>query len=204
MKLIEKKVPELIWGAKYKVKEPSLNGDIQSGETVILTKTKVDADGDVKIISENGYDWIKPEQLQLITDENAVDKDVLVAGNEYFVTGKSKYGKDLDGKKVTLVPDDEFPFTGEYVVVEGAGYHGVLIKTSQLTPVKAAKKEVETTYVIEFTESELQSIVTGFGATSPRDRRSSARVNGYPESVAVLGHGIYEFLKKEVLQGEDK
>lgn len=134
MKLIEKKVPELIWGAKYKLLSQS--EDLSKGETVILVETEIDCDGDVRVFSEDDWDYVKPEQLQLISAETT--------------------------------------------------------------------EEPETTYVIEFTESELQSIVTGIGATSLSDRRSSARVNGYPESVAVLGHGIYEFLKKEVLQGEDK
>lgn len=140
MKLIEKKeqkkVPELIWGAKYKMLKD--NEWHAKGETVLLCSTKLDYDAEVPVYSESGEGWAEPEDLQLISE-------------------------DAEGTE-----------------------------------------EPETTYVIEFTESELQSIVTGFGATSLSDRRSSARVNGYPESVAVLWHGIYDFLKKEVLQGEDK
>lgn len=140
MKLIEKKeqkkVPELIWGAKYKMLKD--NEWHAKGETVLLCSTKLDYDAEVPVYSESGEGWSDPEDLQLISE-------------------------DAEGTE-----------------------------------------EPETTYVIEFTESELQSIVTGIGATSPSDRRSSARFNGYPESVAVLGNGIYEFLKKEVLQGEDK
>lgn len=138
MKLIEKKeqkkVPELIWGAKYKLL--SDRDELDKGDTVVLVEAEIDCDGDVRVFSEDDWDYVKPEQLQLITEETA--------------------------------------------------------------------EKAEPTYVIEFTESELQAVVTGFEATSPSDRRLSARVNGYPESVAVLGHGIYEFLKKEVLQGEDK
>lgn len=138
MKLIEKKeqkkVPELIWGAKYKLL--SYSDELDKGDTVVLVEAEIDCDGDVKVFSEDDWDYVKPEQLQLITEETA--------------------------------------------------------------------EKAEPTYVIEFTESELQAVVTGIGATSTSDRRSSARVNGYPESVAVLWHGIYDFLKKEVLQGEDK
>lgn len=205
MKLIEKKeqkkVPELIWGAKYKVIASDFGDEFKKGEIVILASAKKDSDGDVRVFSEDDWDYVKPEQLQLIIEEVG-----LVAGNKYIVKGNSKYGKDLNGKEVTLVADVEYPFSGEYVVVNGAGYQGVLVKPEQLifTENTENTEKPETTYVIEFTESELQSIVTGFGATSPSDRRTSARVNGYPESVAVLGHGIYEFLKKEVLQGEDK
>lgn len=202
MKLIEKKeqkkVPELILGAKYKVIASSCFDDIAEGEIVILASAREDSEGHVRVFSADEWDYLKPEQLQLIIGEVG-----LVAGNKYIVKGNSKYGKDLNGKEVTLVADVEYPFSGEYVVVNGAGYSGVLVKPEQLIFTENTEKP-ETTYVIEFTESELQSIVTGFGATSPSDRRTSARVNGYPESVAVLGHGIYEFLKKEVLQGEDK
>lgn len=73
MKLIEKKeqkqIPELIWGAKYKLLSQS--EDLSKGETVILVETEIDCDGDVRVFSEDEWDYVKPEQLQLISAETA-------------------------------------------------------------------------------------------------------------------------------------
>ena len=73
MKLIEKKeqkkVPELIWGAKYLLL--SYSDELDKGDTVILATTTVDSDGEVRVFSEEEWDYVKPEQLQLITEETA-------------------------------------------------------------------------------------------------------------------------------------
>lgn len=71
MKLIEKKeqkkVPELIWGAKYKMLRD--NEWHSKGETVLLCSTKLDYDAEVPVYSESEEGWAEPEDLQLITEE---------------------------------------------------------------------------------------------------------------------------------------
>lgn len=79
MKLIEKKeqkkVPELIWGAKYKVIASSCFDDIAEGETVILASAREDSEGHVRVFSEDEWDYLKPEQLQLISVETTEEPE---------------------------------------------------------------------------------------------------------------------------------
>lgn len=71
MKLIEKKdgqkATELIWGAKYKLMKAT--DYIDAGTTVILVDSVLDDEGTLYVAGINGRGWVKPEDLQLITDE---------------------------------------------------------------------------------------------------------------------------------------
>lgn len=205
MKLIEKKeqkkMPELIWGAKYKVISGSgACNDIQYGETVVLATSKVDGDGDVRVFSETEWDYLRPEQLQLITEEIE-----LIAGNEYLVKGNSKYGKELNGETVELVYDADFPFTGDYVVVNGAYFHGLLVKPEQLISAETTKN-TELTYVIEFTESELKMVYASVG-TSNNVKRKELLVKNQIDLGEIWESfddvTLYTELA-DILQGEDK
>lgn len=140
MKLIEKKeqkkVPELIWGAKYKLLSQS--EDLSKGETVILVETEIDCDGDVRVFSEDDWDYVKPEQLQLISAETT--------------------------------------------------------------------EEPETTYVIEFTESELKTVYASVAISSTSERVEFLNKEGIPSEIDLRGFDdvkLYIELQKTV-KGEDK
>lgn len=78
MKLIEKKEssknPELIWGAKYKLLKAT--DYIDAGTTVILVDSVLDDEGTLFVAGINGRGWVKPEDLQLLTDEPQKDAEI--------------------------------------------------------------------------------------------------------------------------------
>lgn len=204
MKLIEKKeqkqIPELIWGAKYKALQDGFYGYISKGEEVILANTKPDSDGDYELFSKKEADFFKPEQLQLFTEEIE-----LVAGNEYLVKGNSKYGKELNGETVELVYEADFPFTGDYVVVNGAGYCGALVKPEQLISAETTKN-TELTYVIEFTESELKMVYASVAISNNNKRNLHLNKEGISSGNELVNFDdvkLYRELQKTV-KGEDK
>lgn len=142
MKLIEKKeqkkVPELIWGAKYKMLKD--NEWHAKGETVLLCSTKLDYDAEVPVYSESGEGWAEPEDLQLISE-------------------------DAEGTE-----------------------------------------EPETTYVIEFTESELKMLYASVGTSNNNKRNellSSEKLNPDNSLQHFDDVELYRGLR-EFLQGEDK
>ena len=199
MKLIEKKeqqvTPELIWGAKYKLLTDT--EDIPAGAIVILVEAEVDSDGDLKVYSEDNWDYVKPEYLQLITEPSETK---LVKGNQYLASGKSWGGTDLTGKTVTLIiaePDED-----NDVKVSTVDGPAMWVKPEQLKelPVEPV------TFTIEFTEEELGFIYASVGTSNNSKRRGLLSGEGFCFADKLKGFDdtkIYRELR-EILQGADK
>lgn len=155
MKLIEKKVvkvaPELIWGNKYVATGDSQSSDVKKGEVVILATSKPDSDGDVRVFGEVEWDYINAKNLQPVAEEEE--------GNQiYTVSGESRYGVNLEGKKV--FKSGTTSRDGIYVAVKLQGSNSskdYLVKPKQLVPDPEA---IPSTYTVELSEAEVETIVS--------------------------------------------
>lgn len=140
--------------------------------------------------------------MKLIKIGKAEEKEIAVGdivkvieSGEFFdvpvsVVGVVNEYDSVDGQYTVYGVNNYDYFTSEQLEV-------VMHKDGSLPePVEPA----ETTFDIQFTQSELQGIVAGIGPTTVNERRQSASYNGYPEKVAGIGGAIYDSIK-EILQG---
>lgn len=198
MKLISKKEPvkpaaPYIWGAKYLVLDSvSKLKDVKAGETVIAISKDID-DGDFTVYTENDYDYIKPEHLQLIDPSTQVEHvpvtvDTAVIGKQYLLIAD---GHEVPkGETVTLdIVDTDRLLSWPFRVIGSNDDDWVGADDLAELPVEPTS---ETVYTIELTESELQGIVTAVEQSFEYERVFSARFTDSKVNVSDAASKVYD------------